>query len=170
MLTPTIASALEYCVHSMKDCKLRKDGTIAFYHPIRVASTLAKYGCDDETIIVGLLHDLIEDTEVTADEISERFSMPIADLVVALSHELDEKVQVTIDRVRQGGMKAIMVKLADNTDNIRTIEFFKPEKRKAYLHYAMMTQKLGEEMLGSLHPLVALHLAGLEDATKKISK
>lgn len=162
-----LTKALQFSIEKMMGVKSRKDGTPAYLHPLRVAIGLASAGCSEETIIVGLLHDLIEDSAVSESDIAREFTQEIASLVVALSHEIGDPVQSTIDKVRNGGNDAVRVKLADNIDNIRTILSFKPEKRKTYLHYASRIQELAQEMIPT-DILTYLHSVALQSATARV--
>ena len=93
-------------------------------HPIRVAWTLERHGYDDEVITAGLLHDTIEDTDVTAEEIAERFGGRVARLVEAVS-EADKtagwepRKQATIDKVSTADHDVLAILAADKLDNVR---------------------------------------------------
>lgn len=150
----TIASALQFMVDRTNG--ERKGGTPKFLHPIRVALTLAEAGCSEETVIAGLLHDILEETETTYNELESRFGIRVAQIVQSLSHgeENDEEI---LQRVKEGGEEAVKIKLADNMDNIRTIHNFKPDRRESYLQYANKINDLGWKVLGYNHPLLSLH-------------
>jgi (p)ppGpp synthase/HD superfamily hydrolase len=95
-------------------------------HPIRVAWTLERHGYDDDVITAGLLHDTIEDADVTAEEIAERFGTRVARLVEAVS-EADKEApweprkQATIDKVAGAGEDVLAILAADKLDNVRSI-------------------------------------------------
>jgi len=132
----------------------RSDGTPYCLHPIRVAFYLLEADCDETTVIAGLLHDLLEDSETTYEELEARFGRRIAKIVKSLTHgeENDEEI---LERVAAGGKKAVMVKLADNADNIRTISYFRPSRQASYLEYSKKINDLGRKYLGHNHPLVS---------------
>jgi (p)ppGpp synthase/HD superfamily hydrolase len=93
-------------------------------HPIRVAWTLERHGYDDEVITAGLLHDTIEDTDVTAQEIAERFGKRVADLVEAVSEPdksapWEERKSATIDKVASADEAVLAILAADKLDNVR---------------------------------------------------
>ena len=93
-------------------------------HPIRVARTLERHGYDDEVITAGLLHDTIEDTDVTADEIAEHFGKRVARLVEAVS-EADKRApwenrkRATIEKIASAGEDVLAILAADKLDNVR---------------------------------------------------
>jgi (p)ppGpp synthase/HD superfamily hydrolase len=95
-------------------------------HPIRVAWTLERHGYDDEVITAGLLHDTIEDTDVTAEELAERFGERVGRLVEAVS-EADkgaswrERKSATIDKVASADEDVLAILAADKLDNVRSI-------------------------------------------------
>lgn len=146
-----IASALAFMFARTRG--KRTDNTPKFLHPIRVALLLK--GCEEGTVIAGLLHDLLEETETTYREIESRFGTGVADLVQSLTHGKESDADV-LNRVRDGGAEAVKIKLADNTDNIRTISYFPTERQAPYLKYAKAINNLGVEVLGD-HPLVRIH-------------
>lgn len=95
-------------------------------HPIRVAWILERHGYDDELAMAGLLHDTIEDTVVTAEEIADRFGERVAELVVAVSEEnknapWGERKSATIAKVAAAGPDVLAVLAADKLDNVRSI-------------------------------------------------
>lgn len=90
----------------------RRDGTPYIYHPLRVASKLT---CT-ELKIAAVLHDVVEDTEVTLDEIIEKFDYWTADCVDALTRREGESYSAFIDRVVEHGV-AHLIKTQDILDN-----------------------------------------------------
>jgi (p)ppGpp synthase/HD superfamily hydrolase len=108
-------------------------------HPIRVAWTLERHGYDDEVITAGLLHDTIEDTDVTAEEIAERFGDRVAKLVQAVSEE-DKKASwevrktATIEKVATAGEDVLAILAADKLDNVRSIRDTLAERGEATWH------------------------------------
>lgn len=96
-------------------------------HPIRVGEILYRHGCDEDIIRAGLLHDTIEDANVTRDELAERFGERVAELVVGAS-EPDraagwrERKEHTIAFVRGAPGDVLEVLAADKLDNVRSIK------------------------------------------------
>ncbi len=119
----------------------RASGDLYFSHPLEVAAVLADLKLDDATIAAALLHDTIEDTRTTKDEIEALFGKEIADLVEGLTKI--RKLDLASKRVEQAenfrklliaissDIRVLLVKLADRLHNMRTLEHMRPEKRKA---------------------------------------
>jgi (p)ppGpp synthase/HD superfamily hydrolase len=95
-------------------------------HPIRVAEVLARFGHDDDVVVAAFLHDTIEDTNVTVDEITAMFGPRIAELVTAVSEPdksapWKERKQHTIDHLRQERDPDVLaLAAADKLDNVRS--------------------------------------------------
>lgn len=95
-------------------------------HPIAVAEMLAEYGCDDETICAGYLHDVVEDTKYTIEDIEDNFGKIIADLVQTAS-EPDKSLsweirkQHTINEIRTKPLKNKLIVVADKIHNINSL-------------------------------------------------
>ncbi|MCR5453271.1 MAG: bifunctional (p)ppGpp synthetase/guanosine-3',5'-bis(diphosphate) 3'-pyrophosphohydrolase [Lachnospiraceae bacterium] len=139
--------------------QLRRSGEPYIIHPLCVATILADLEMDKETIIAGILHDVVEDTIMTREEITKEFSLEISDLVegvtklTQLSYDAD-KVEVQAENLRKmflamaKDIRVIIIKLADRLHNMRTLRFMKPEKQKEKARetleiYAPLAQRLG---------------------------
>lgn len=118
----------------------RASGAPYFTHPLEVAEILTGFKLDVATIIAALLHDVVEDTQATTDEIESLFGREIAQLVDGLTKisqlDLVTKEAAQAENLRKlllavsRDVRVLMVKLADRLHNMRTIEHVKPEKQK----------------------------------------
>jgi GTP diphosphokinase / guanosine-3',5'-bis(diphosphate) 3'-diphosphatase len=128
-------------VYAMKahGTQTRASGEAYFNHPLEVAAILTEMKLDDATIAAALLHDTVEDTEATHQEIEEKFGKEIAALVDGLTKikkiDLVTKEATQAENLRKllvamsKDVRVLMVKLADRLHNMRTIEAVSPEKR-----------------------------------------
>ena len=153
-----IEKAYQVAAEAHKDQK-RKSGEPYIIHPLCVGIILADLEMDKETIAAGLLHDVVEDTVMTYDEIKEEFGEEVAQLVDGvtklgqLSYSAD-KVEVQAENLRQmflamaKDIRVIIIKLADRLHNMRTLKYMRPEKQKEKARetmdiYAPIAQRLG---------------------------
>ena len=137
----------------------RKSGEPYIVHPLWVAIILADLEMDKETIAAGMLHDVVEDTEVTEEEIRKEFGGEVALLVDGvtklgrLSYSSD-KLEVQAENLRKmflamaKDIRVIIIKLADRLHNMRTLQFMTPAKQKEKAKetmdiYAPIAQRLG---------------------------
>ena len=137
----------------------RKSGEPYIVHPLWVSIILADLEMDKETIIAGMLHDVVEDTHVSEEELAKKFGKDVAHLVDGvtklgrLSYSSD-KLDVQAENLRKmflamaKDIRVIIIKLADRLHNMRTLQFMKPEKQKEKAKetmdiYAPIAQRLG---------------------------
>ena len=153
-----IEKAYQVAAEAHKDQK-RKSGEPYIIHPLCVGIILADLEMDKETIAAGLLHDVVEDTVMTYDEIKDEFGEEVAQLVDGvtklgqLSYSAD-KVEVQAENLRKmflamaKDIRVIIIKLADRLHNMRTLKYMRPEKQKEKARetmdiYAPIAQRLG---------------------------
>jgi GTP diphosphokinase / guanosine-3',5'-bis(diphosphate) 3'-diphosphatase len=115
----------------------RKSGEPYILHPIAVSCILAHMRLDAETLMAALLHDVIEDTEFSKDDITEKFGKTVAELVdgvTKLSHSSDKEYNkaASFRKILQATLqdpRVIIIKLADRYHNMTTLEALRPDKR-----------------------------------------
>lgn len=122
------------------ETQVRSSGEPYFTHPVAVACILAELRMDVDTIIAALLHDVVEDTEYTADDISNIFGKKVAQLVEGVTKltqirhknraeqqaENFRKMLLSVTK----DVRVIFIKLADRLHNMRTLAPLKPEKKR----------------------------------------
>ena len=155
--TDLIGRAFE-TARGLHDGQLRKSGEPYLIHPIAVAKILAQLGMDDETIVGGLLHDVVEDTEYTREQLVEDFSEEVALLVDGVTKlgaiKFDTKEEAQAENLRKmflamsKDIRVLIIKLADRLHNMRTLEFMRAEKklekaRETLDIYAPLASRLG---------------------------
>ncbi len=152
----------------------RQSGEPYLVHPLEVANILADLNLDPTCVATGLLHDIVEDTETTTEEIEEYFGPEIAHLVDGLTkiskldHASSEERQALNMRKMLLAMvddvRVVLVKLADRLHNMRTLEYLPGEKRRRIAQetldvYAPIAHRLGmARVRGELEDLAFKHL------------
>ncbi len=153
----------------------RASGEPYIIHPLAVGEILIQLKMDADTIVAGLLHDTIEDTDTTYEEIAELFGQPVADMVEsetkisnlkAMSRSVQEAETIRkMFFAMSKDIRVIIIKLADKLHNMRTLQHLKPERAKEIAGetldiFAPLADRLGISWLK----------AELEDLSLKILK
>ena len=171
-----IRQAYEYAAAHHGQQK-RKDGSPYVTHPLNVAQILAEeLHLDSESIMAALLHDTIEDTDATHEDIAKLFSPTVADLVEGVSKltrvQYTSKEEEQMENLRKMLMamskdiRVILIKIADRLHNMRTMEYQTPAKQKQKSYetmeiYAPIAHRLGmQKMKWELEDLSLKYLDG----------
>src|ERR1700734_3830305 len=155
--TSVIRKAWEFCVQHHSG-QLRASGEPYSLHPLEVAQVLAEMKLDSTAIAAGLLHDAVEDTPVTTEDITEQFGEQVAHIVEGVT-KID-KIQFANREDRQAenvrkmllamvsDVRVVLIKLADRLHNMRALEHLPPERQRAIARetldiYAPLAHRLG---------------------------
>ena len=139
--------------------QVRKSGEPYIIHPLWVGIILADLEMDKETIVAGMLHDAVEDTDMTLDDVAGEFGEEVALLVDGVTklgqlNYSQDKLEVQAENLRKmflamaKDIRVIIIKLADRLHNMRTLEFMTPAKQQEKARetmdiYAPIAQRLG---------------------------
>ncbi len=151
-------------IYAMKahGSQTRASGEAYFNHPLEVAAILAEMKLDTATIVAALLHDTVEDTEATHQEIVDKFGTEIASLVDGLTKiaklDMVTKEATQAENLRKlllamsRDVRVLLVKLADRLHNMRTLHHVKPEKRQRIAQetmeiYAPLAGRMGMQLI-----------------------
>ena len=164
--------------------QIRLSGEPYLIHPLEVAGILARMRLDVQTVAAGLLHDVLEDTLTTYDELKENFGEEIAQLVDGVTKisrlDFSSAEEAEAENYRKmilamtRDIRVILIKLADRLHNMRTLQFHREEKQKAISQetldiYAPIANRLGIEwMKEELEDLAFRYLE--PEAYKELSK
>lgn len=136
--------AVDFATHAHHGQK-RKSGEPYITHPLSVAAILIEWTMDIDTVLAGILHDTVEDTDMTLEEIETQFGGDVAFLVDGVTkvgqaragmQNLEEYLPQTTDNLSKlliavsQDVRVIIIKLADRLHNLRTLQYMKPQKRK----------------------------------------
>ena len=142
--SPRVQKAIEMAKKAHEG-QLRKTGEPYIVHPLAVKKILEEWGMDEDTIIAGILHDTVEDTNLTLDEIKQEFGEPVAFLVDGVTklstarngmRDIDTYLPATKDNFLRlmialgDDIRVLIIKLADRLHNLRTLSALPPDKQK----------------------------------------
>ncbi|HJW76265.1 MAG TPA: RelA/SpoT family protein, partial [Thermoleophilia bacterium] len=138
--------------------QVRKTGEPYLVHPLAVANILAHLKLDESSVVAGLLHDTVEDTLATIEEVEELFGKDVASIVDGVTKLGQVKFNTAEEKLAENfrkmlvamsrDIRVLLVKLADRLHNMRTLEHMKPEKQEAIARetmdiYAPLANRLG---------------------------
>ena len=153
--------AVEYAKEKHKN-QSRKDGSPYIIHPLAVAEIVAEMGLDEDAILGALLHDCIEDTDASHDEIARLFGNSVAELVEGVTKltraNFSSTEQAQMENLRKMFMamskdiRVVLIKIADRLHNMRTMQYQTPEKqikkcRETMDIYAPLAHRLGMQKI-----------------------
>ena len=175
-----IDKAVEYANAKHKYQK-RKDGSPYIIHPLAVAQVVAEIGLDMDAILGALLHDCIEDTDASHEDIEKLFGTTVAELVEGVTKltraDFSSSEQAQMENLRKMFMamskdiRVVLIKIADRLHNMRTMQYQTPEKqikkcRETMDIYAPLAHRLGMQRIKwELEDLSLRYLAPLEYET-----
>jgi GTP pyrophosphokinase len=152
-----IRKAWAFCLEHHKG-QLRASGEPYVLHPLEVALVLAEMKLDSTAIAAGLLHDAVEDTPVTTEDITAKFGEQVAHIVEGVTKidkiEFANREDRQAENVRKmllamvSDVRVVIIKLADRLHNMRTLQHLKPEKQQLIARetldiYAPLAHRLG---------------------------
>lgn len=167
----------------------RKDGTPFVSHPLAAAEIIAEMGLDEEAIMAALLHDCIEDTGVTHEEISKRFGASVAEIVEGVTKlsrvTYTSKEEEQMENLRKmllamaKDIRVVLIKMADRLHNMRTMDYLPAEKQsekalETMEIYAPLAHRLGMQKIKweledrSIFYLDPIGYVEIEDGLKRI--
>ncbi len=183
-----VAKAYNYAEMAHSNAQTRYSGERYFIHPYNVALILADLHVDVQTIAAGLLHDVVEDTGITYDDIKREFGEEIANMVDGVTKLSKVKYRNKEERQAESlrkmiiamskDIRVVIIKLADRLHNIRTLEYMPEEKRyqkaiETIEIYAPIANRLGiASIKWELEDLSLKYIdyEGYEDLLKKVQE
>lgn len=183
-----IRAAFDFASAAHKNQR-RKDGSPFVTHPLAAAEIVAEMGLDEEAIIAALLHDCIEDTGATYEEIAKRFGSSVAEIVEGVTKltrvQYTSKEEEQMENLRKmllamaKDIRVIIIKMADRLHNMRTMEYQTPEKQaekalETMEIYAPIAHRLGMQKIKweledrSIYYLDPIGYAEIEEGLRRV--
>ena len=141
----------------------RKSGEPYYSHPLEVAYMVSDYNLKTDVIVASILHDIIEDTEVTAGMILDNFSWRIAEMVDRLTRDRPDGTKLSIEQIlnnayQKQDKEILLIKLFDRLHNLTTLDAMTDEKKKkialetlsSFLAIALSFDEQGDQMIAKL--------------------
>ena len=141
----------------------RKSGEPYYSHPLEVAYMISEYKLKTDVIVASILHDIIEDTEVTAGMIVDNFSWRIAEMVDMLTRDRPDGTKLSVEEVLNNAYQkqdeeVLLIKLFDRLHNLTTLDAMTDEKKKkialetlsSFLAIALSFDEQGDQMIAKL--------------------
>ena len=159
--TQRIREAYEFAKASHGD-QLRKDGSPYITHPLAAAVIVAEMGLDEESVIAAILHDVIEDTDVTHEDVARKFGEDVAGIVEGVTKltkiRYTSKEEEQVENLRKmllamaRDIRVVLIKMADRLHNMRTMEYQSAPKqleksRETMEIYAPIAHRLGMQKI-----------------------
>ena len=177
--TELIEQAIAYATQKHEHQK-RKDGSPYIIHPLAVAQIVVEMGLDTDAVLGALLHDCIEDTDASKDEIAKRFGEATADMVEGVTKLTRANFQSSEERQMENlrkmfmamskDIRVVLIKIADRLHNMRTMQYQTPEKqiskcRETMDIYSPLAHRLGMQRIKwELEDIALRYLAPTEYA------
>ena len=177
--TELIQQAIAYATKKHEHQK-RKDGSPYIIHPLAVAQIVVEMGLDTDAVLGALLHDCIEDTDASKDEIAKRFGTATADMVEGVTKLTRANFQSSEERQMENlrkmfmamskDIRVVLIKIADRLHNMRTMQYQTPEKqiskcRETMDIYSPLAHRLGMQRIKwELEDIALRYLAPTEYA------
>ena len=133
----------------------RKSGEPYYSHPLEVAYMVSEYKLNTDVIVASILHDIIEDTEVTVEMIEGTFGQRIAEMVDRLTRDRPDGTKLTVEEIinstyKNGDKEVLLIKLIDRLHNIQTIESMSAQKIEKIIAETLTNFIAGSMYLGLL--------------------
>ena len=123
-----------YFAKKYHDGQLRKSGETFYSHPLEVAYMISDYNLKTDVIVASILHDIVEDTEVTINMILETFGQRVAEMVNRLTRDRPDGTKLSVKEIirmayKNGDKEVLLIKIFDRLHNLQNIHFLTADKQ-----------------------------------------